>query len=157
MSREELVTAFSERRISRRIFIAGMVAAGVSALTALSYANALENVARDRGRMRLGPRYPGGGLYVSYGDYGDYGGGGDYDYGDYGDDYGDYGDDDTGGGDYGDYGDYGDDGHGRGSGDVPRGKGPPPGRPPHGGHPPGDPPSGTPPGSDPPGGGRGRP
>jgi hypothetical protein len=147
MSRDELVYAFFERRISRRIFIAGMVAAGVSTLTALSYANALDRLARDRGYVPQGLGRPGYDLYGDYGDYGNYGG--DTDYGD----YGDYGDD-TGGGDYGDYGD--DTGHGRPP-DVPRGKGPPPGRPPHGGHPPGDPPSGTPPGSNPPGGGRGRP
>ena len=50
MSREELVCAFSERRISRRVFIVGMVAAGVSLMTAWSYAAALDGRSRGRGR-----------------------------------------------------------------------------------------------------------
>jgi len=148
MSREELVFAYSERRISRRVFIAGMVAAGVSVMTAWSYAAAL-----DRRRAPVQPNdVTGPGDY--YGEYPDYGGGGDYydespDYGgdpgggDYYDEYPDY---------YDEYPDYPDE-HPRG----PRGNGPPPGRPPFGDTPPGNPPSGSPPGTNPPGGGRGRP
>jgi hypothetical protein len=60
MSREELVWAFSERRISRRVFIAGMVAAGVSLMTAWSYAIALDGRSQGRGR-------PGDDYYDLYG------------------------------------------------------------------------------------------
>jgi hypothetical protein len=41
MSEEELISAYSEGRVSRRMFIRRLVAAGVSASAALAYASTL--------------------------------------------------------------------------------------------------------------------
>lgn len=41
MSREELVSGYAAGRVSRRVFVKGLVALGVSGAAAVAYANAL--------------------------------------------------------------------------------------------------------------------
>jgi hypothetical protein len=59
VSREELVEAYLGGRISRRMFIRGLIAAGVSLTAAVAYSNVLGSVARATPRPRgIGDLYP---------------------------------------------------------------------------------------------------
>jgi hypothetical protein len=65
LSREELVSGYAAGRLSRRVFIRGLVALGVSGGAALAYADALgaSPAPRPAGRGATADLYPPGDLY----------------------------------------------------------------------------------------------
>ena len=60
MSKDELVSAYVEGRVSRRMFVRGLIAAGVSVTAALSYSDMLSATSappRRLGAQQYGDQY----------------------------------------------------------------------------------------------------
>ena len=74
MSKDELVSAYLQGRVSRRMFVRGLIAAGVSVTAAVTYSQVLSANVTSPAR-RLGAQQYGGQYGGQYGDqYSHYGG-----------------------------------------------------------------------------------